>query len=161
MDNIKDLVDNGVHLLDEKIPNWREQIDLTTLDLADFDLCVLGQLAHHADLEPFKYGYYNAGLLMLGINETEAKRYGFDIGIHDSRAWATLNEEWQVRAEGHVDYPHEPGRLYDCPGCEWRCHCDDDPGTTACVWQMDSHNAAGDRYGKHHAAMLEDQEDRS
>lgn len=23
----------------------------------------------------------------------------------------------------HVDYPHEPGRLYDCPACEARCHC--------------------------------------
>lgn len=26
---------------------------------------------------------------------------------------------------GHVDYPHEPGRLYDCPECEKRCHCTD------------------------------------
>ena len=23
----------------------------------------------------------------------------------------------------HVDYPHEPGRLYDCPACEAECHC--------------------------------------
>ncbi|MBA2951418.1 hypothetical protein [Streptomyces himalayensis] len=23
----------------------------------------------------------------------------------------------------HVDYPHEPGRLYDCPACESECHC--------------------------------------
>ena len=25
----------------------------------------------------------------------------------------------------HVDYPHEPGYLYDCPACEARCHCED------------------------------------
>jgi len=23
----------------------------------------------------------------------------------------------------HVDYPHTPGTLYDCPGCEQECHC--------------------------------------
>lgn len=34
----------------------------------------------------------------------------------------------------HVNYPHEPGRLYDCPACEARCHCDADPGTTECVF---------------------------
>lgn len=36
--------------------------------------------------------------------------------------------------EQHVNYPHEPGRLVDCPACEARCHCDPDPGTTACVY---------------------------
>jgi hypothetical protein len=34
----------------------------------------------------------------------------------------------------HVDYPHEPGRLYDCPACEAQCHCDSDPGHTECVY---------------------------
>lgn len=34
----------------------------------------------------------------------------------------------------HVNYPHEPGRLFDCPACEARCHCDDNPGTTECVY---------------------------
>ena len=32
----------------------------------------------------------------------------------------------------HVDYPHEPGRLYDCPACEGACHCR--PGETECVF---------------------------
>ena len=37
----------------------------------------------------------------------------------------------------HVDYPHEPGRLHDCPACEAQCHCG--PGVAAgteteCVW---------------------------
>lgn len=35
--------------------------------------------------------------------------------------------------ETHVDYPHEPGRLYDCPACEAACHCT--PGTTECVFE--------------------------
>lgn len=25
----------------------------------------------------------------------------------------------------HVDYPHEPGYLFDCRACEERCHCTD------------------------------------
>lgn len=31
----------------------------------------------------------------------------------------------------HADYPHEPGRLYDCPACEAVCHCA--PGTAPCI----------------------------
>ena len=26
---------------------------------------------------------------------------------------------------GHVDYPHPPGTLYDCPACEAACFCTD------------------------------------
>lgn len=32
----------------------------------------------------------------------------------------------------HVNYPHEPGYLYDCPACESRCHCA--TGNAECVW---------------------------
>lgn len=32
----------------------------------------------------------------------------------------------------HVPYPHEPGRLYDCPACEAKCHCK--PDETECIW---------------------------
>ena len=32
----------------------------------------------------------------------------------------------------HVDYPHEPGYLYDCPACEASCHCED--GSAECVY---------------------------
>lgn len=41
---------------------------------------------------------------------------------------------WTEPLAPHVNYPHEPGRLYDCPACEATCHCDPDPGTTACVF---------------------------
>jgi len=44
----------------------------------------------------------------------------------------------------HADYPHEPGRLYDCPACEARCHCT--PGTTTCVFDGPHHvQDEGDR----------------
>jgi len=34
----------------------------------------------------------------------------------------------------HADYPHEPGRLYDCGACEAQCHCTGDPGHVQCVF---------------------------
>lgn len=41
---------------------------------------------------------------------------------------------WAVarRDVPHADYPHEPGRLYDCAACEAQCHCE--PGTAECVY---------------------------
>lgn len=36
------------------------------------------------------------------------------------------------RNTSHVNYPHFPGRLYDCPACEERCHCSVDG--SECVW---------------------------
>lgn len=32
----------------------------------------------------------------------------------------------------HADYPHTPGYLIGCPGCEARCHCT--PGNAECVF---------------------------
>ena len=31
----------------------------------------------------------------------------------------------------HVDYPHDPGHLYDCAACESDCHCA--PDSALCV----------------------------
>lgn len=42
----------------------------------------------------------------------------------------------------HADYPHEPGRLYDCEACEAECFCR--PGETSCV----------------HCALAEDENER-
>ena len=35
-------------------------------------------------------------------------------------------------ARQHIGYPHLPGRLYDCPACEARCHCT--PGDAECIY---------------------------
>ena len=42
-------------------------------------------------------------------------------------------DEAGVRVIPHVNYPHTPGYLHDCPACESRCHCE---GTTnsPCVY---------------------------
>ena len=42
--------------------------------------------------------------------------------------------EGQALPLEHVDYPHEPGRLYDCPACEAECWCTGRPGDTQCVF---------------------------
>ena len=34
----------------------------------------------------------------------------------------------------HADYPHEPGRLYDCEACESECFCTGDPGHMPCAY---------------------------
>lgn len=46
-----------------------------------------------------------------------------------------VQDSWWFAPEDHqhVDYPHEPGRLHDCPACMDRCHCI--PGTTECVFE--------------------------
>lgn len=33
----------------------------------------------------------------------------------------------------HVDYPHMPGYLHGCPGCEANCHCTAD--SARCVYE--------------------------
>ena len=60
-----------------------------------------------------------------------------EFGYHDVAviAYALIPEPADGPEGGepaHADYPHEPGRLYDCPACEARCHCT--PGDAQCVY---------------------------
>jgi hypothetical protein len=34
----------------------------------------------------------------------------------------------------HVDYPHEPGTLYDCEACESECFCEGDGTDWLCLF---------------------------
>lgn len=36
-----------------------------------------------------------------------------------------------LEPDNHASYPHLPGTLWDCPGCESRCYCE--PDTSQCV----------------------------
>lgn len=54
-------------------------------------------------------------------------------------AWRKRHASAPIREEKrmdiglmHVDYPHEPGYLHDCPACESRCHCT--PRSAPCVF---------------------------
>jgi len=49
-----------------------------------------------------------------------------------TRTIADLPLALTVEAVEHVEYPHLPGYLYDCPACEMSCHCAE--GTAECVY---------------------------
>jgi hypothetical protein len=50
---------------------------------------------------------------------------------------------WMILCQNeiHANYPHEPGRLYDCVACESVCHCT--RGSTECVFDGE-HNGLSD-----------------
>jgi hypothetical protein len=50
----------------------------------------------------------------------------------------------------HANYPHTVGYLFDCAACESACHCDNRPGTEACVYCQSADSAAE----VDHAALL-------
>ena len=53
-----------------------------------------------------------------------------------------------MRSPEHSDYPHEPGRLHDCPACESRCHCDGEVAAgraTPCIWEGHEQGLPGAR----------------
>lgn len=83
-------VHDGASYLDTKIPDWHDQIDVTSLDMADECKCVLGQLAGNAvNLDRFgwerteipddEYTYYTfiEATEAWGI-EDDSIAYGFD-----------------------------------------------------------------------------------
>jgi hypothetical protein len=92
--------------------------------------------------------------------DVEPSSYGFDNEFGDDDDWVPysyLTEAWKVKLEGHVDYPHHPGFLHDCPGCQSRCHCEED--SAICVWEPEVNDFGGfvgeDRYGRH-ALLLQE-----
>lgn len=54
----------------------------------------------------------------------------------------TPDAGWAVAfMPAHADYPHEPGRLYDCAACEAKCFCK--PGYSRCIFSGE-HNHTGE-----------------
>lgn len=56
-------------------------------------------------------------------------------GDHD------LGIAYSVSVIAHANYPHNAGRLYDCPACDAACHCVADE--TECVFEGE-HNGMGE-----------------
>ena len=78
----------GAALLDMKRPGWRAEINLETMLIRKFNLCVLAQL----------YGSYEEGLRVLGLLEDfeEVFRHGFSLPSGMGQPWALLQEEWEL-----------------------------------------------------------------
>lgn len=68
-------------------PNWRNKINTETLSLASSKHCVLGQI----------YGYYDTGLIKLGLTDSLSRAYGFVYGRDgdDFVSSAQLDEAWK------------------------------------------------------------------
>ncbi len=45
--------------------------------------------------------------------------------MDDQRDYAEEQVNRTLLREGHADYPHTPGTLYDCKQCEHWCHCEE------------------------------------
>lgn len=59
----------GIALLDQKVPDWRDQVDVAELDMVEYRQCVLGQV----------YGSYHDGLDELDLDDAGAVAYGFQV----------------------------------------------------------------------------------
>ena len=82
-------VRNGAAVLDLTKPNWREDINLTTLDLNNEHRCVLGQT----------YGSYTTGAKVLGFQpygdtENTAVDWGFMPEEDDDDDSSSLTAAW-------------------------------------------------------------------
>lgn len=103
MSDFKSVVANGMSFLDAEKPGWRSELNLSRLNVASCDVCVLGQL----------FGDYDDGLTELGIDNTEAKRYGFNT----DGDMAGLTAAWK-EALGKENVLVEVGDVYrDSYGC--------------------------------------------
>lgn len=81
-------VANGIAYLDERLPGWRERLDLSDLWMGDDCRCVLGQTAG---------GYFNA-LHDLSITHEQSDRLGFSVFFfHDVNLlnYSDLTAAWK------------------------------------------------------------------
>lgn len=82
METMADRVQRGVALLDQRVPDWRERIDVERLDMAVSAHCVLGQLnGGHRTPTP-----YTAGLDALGLDYQGGEEHGFELHGRGERA---------------------------------------------------------------------------
>jgi hypothetical protein len=76
----------GAALLDKRLPGWRDKVEPETLQLRWCSSCVLGQL----------FGAYDRGIELLGLNDQEAREYGFYAGgATRPTTWERLTIAWR------------------------------------------------------------------
>lgn len=105
MNQIPEEVKAGIALLDEKVPGWRERIDLNQLKMEYCFSCILGQV----------FGEYVFGLRQLGIatdddSEFDPEEQAVNLGFQSNRRngicldYGYLNQAWK-EALSEVDSP--------------------------------------------------------
>lgn len=89
MSLVSERVQKGIELLDLKNEGWRERIRLSSLSLASFVNCVLGQL----------YGGFSIGCDKLDIAPGDAYLYGFDIDSDGDYGFPDVDVEWHAQLQ--------------------------------------------------------------
>lgn len=88
--HVKDIVSRGIDALNDYWggTGWLVDIDLTTLDMADPERCVLGQI----------WGGFGIGSMALGLRDgIEAAIYGFEAFYDCGTTYNLLQTEWMYR----------------------------------------------------------------
>lgn len=88
MSDLDAKVARGIALLDDRMPGWRQRIDLDLLDMSSCDFCILGQL----------FGDYDDGFVALGLDR--GCPYGFDDEDEDYLELARTWDRALTEAEG-------------------------------------------------------------
>lgn len=91
--DINERVSRGVELLDEKVPQWWNDIDIDDLDMCNPHFCILGQLFDQD---------YSGGREALGIAFGCGDQFGFDVSDeeiedyedHEDDFWNELRSTW-------------------------------------------------------------------
>jgi hypothetical protein len=95
-------VARGITFMDETKPGWRENIDLTNLDMGDARMCIIGQ-TFRDQMDEYYTGAWTQGSWAVCDYATQN---GIDLTDEDG-------EEWDERAwfgferEGHWDVDYE------------------------------------------------------
>jgi hypothetical protein len=89
IDTITERVQRGAALLDEKVPGWDDEIDLTRLNINDGSRCIGGQLGRRRGKAHFYAGMMEA----LGLVTPSSRAdHGF---CDDGRGYSLLTLAWR------------------------------------------------------------------
>lgn len=98
---MRDRVERGARLLDEKRPGWENEIDIEHFDISDANTCILGQVFMNGS----EHDPYNQGIKVLFPDSeygNDDKTHGFDLdaayyqgaGINREGLWELLAVYW-------------------------------------------------------------------
>lgn len=87
---LRENVQRGVQLLDQKKPGWAKRIDLGKLEMSDFCGCIIGQI----------FINYCEGLIALELEyrDYEEIDYGFELPqdcLEREESWSLLDSIWK------------------------------------------------------------------
>lgn len=102
---LRERVDRGVALLDQRVPDWRDRIDTTAFTVEDSCRCVLGQLGNAP-------GGFISMLHLLDLDGEQVALHGFDFfEVDDDPVW--LVDRFEDEAECGDDVTGEGFGMLD------------------------------------------------